>query len=118
MDSPTPPYLVLGQIAAMALPPRIRTGKDMSELTLLERGALLIEDGVVAWIGYPQDAPATSTVLDFGKRLITPGLIDAHTHPVFGGNRVNEYERRSQGATYQEIAAEGGGIQSTVRATR
>lgn len=118
MDSPTQPYLVLGQIAAMALPPGLRMGKDMSELTLLERGGMLIEDGVVAWIGYPQDAPATPTVLDFGKRLVTPGLIDAHTHPVFGGNRVNEYERRSQGATYQEIAAEGGGIQSTVRATR
>jgi imidazolonepropionase len=118
LDDTSAGMLILGQIATMALPFGPRTGKAMSELTLLERGAMHIEQGVVAWIGYPEDAPKTDQVLDFGKRLITPGLVDAHTHPVFGGNRVNEFERRSQGATYQEIAAEGGGIQSTVRATR
>ena len=53
-----------------------------------------------------------------GKTCVLPGFVDAHTHPVFGGDRVDEFEMRAQGATYEEIAASGGGIRSTVRKTR
>lgn len=57
-------------------------------------------------------------VVDAGRRVVMPGFVDAHTHPVFAGIRANEFEQRSSGATYREIAARGGGIRSTVRATR
>ncbi len=89
----------------------MRTGTDLDE-------AMVVSDGRVAWIGSRASAPTCDSTLAFGGQLITPGLIDAHTHPVFGGNRANEFELRSQGASYQEIADSGGGIQSTVRATR
>src|SRR5437764_13316323 len=61
---------------------------------------------------------ASSEVVDAGGRVVMPGFVDAHAHPVFAGVRVDEYEQRALGATYQEIAARGGGIRSTVRHTR
>ncbi len=61
---------------------------------------------------------ADCEVVDAGGRVVMPGFVDAHTHPVFGGTRANEFEERASGTTYQEIAARGGGIQATVRATR
>ena len=58
---------------------------------------------------------AGTEVIDAGGRVVMPGFVDAHTHPVFAGNRADEFEKRAEGATYQEIAAAGGGIRSTVR---
>jgi imidazolonepropionase len=85
-------------------------------------GAVAIKDGRVAWVGprsaLPDDELAASDVLDAGGRLVTPGLVDCHTHLVFGGHRADEYERRLAGASYEELAAAGGGIMATVRATR
>lgn len=87
----------------------------------LRHGAVVVRDGRIAWVGVEADLPeelATGPVLDAGGGWVTPGLVDCHTHLVFGGNRAGEFERRLQGATYEEIARAGGGIVSTVRATR
>jgi imidazolonepropionase len=86
---------------------------------LIDDAAIGITDGRIAWIGPSAEAPADARETQhLGGRLVTPGLIDPHTHAVFGGDRVAEFAARSAGATYAEIAAAGGGILSTVRATR
>jgi len=85
---------------------------------LIPDAALLIDGDRIAWTGPRSDAPSGHETLDFKGRLATPGLIDAHTHIVFAGNRAAEFERRLQGASYEEIARAGGGILSTVTATR
>jgi imidazolonepropionase len=84
---------------------------------LIDDGAVLIEGGRIAWVGPQAEAPAGAAI-DCGGRLVTPGLIDCHTHLVYGGNRANEFELRLTGVPYAEIAKAGGGIASTVRATR
>jgi imidazolonepropionase len=82
-------------------------------------GALAARDGRIAWIGPRAALPATDTpVTDCGGALLLPGLVDCHTHLVFGGNRAAEFEARLAGASYEEIARQGGGILSTMRATR
>ncbi|MBA3326635.1 MAG: imidazolonepropionase [Rhodobacteraceae bacterium] len=85
---------------------------------LIARGAVAIRDGRVAWIGPEDAAPGGLPAEDLGGRLVTPGLIDCHTHIVFGGDRAREFELRLQGASYAEVARAGGGIASTVKATR
>ena len=84
--------------------------------------AMAVKDGKIAWVGPRAELPefdVMSTPLYRGKGgWITPGLIDAHTHLIFAGNRANEFEKRLQGATYEEIARSGGGIISTVNACR
>ncbi|MCW5773874.1 MAG: imidazolonepropionase [Rhodospirillaceae bacterium] len=89
-------------------------------LGIVENGAVLIEDGHIAFAGEERDAavPANARVVDCEGRWITPGLIDCHTHLVFAGDRADEFEKRLGGATYEEIARAGGGIRSTVTATR
>ena len=89
---------------------------------LIEDGAIGIEGGRIAWVGAADDLPggmarAQSARISSG-RLVTPALIDCHTHLVFGGNRAREFEMRLEGASYEEIARAGGGIVSTVAATR
>jgi imidazolonepropionase len=85
--------------------------------------AMVVRDGLIAWIGGAAEMPAEFSQAglarhDVGKRWITPGLIDCHTHLVYGGNRADEFALRLAGASYEEIARRGGGIVSTVRATR
>jgi imidazolonepropionase len=84
----------------------------------LRDAAIGVSGGRIAWIGAASDAPAAATVHDCGGRWLTPGLIDCHTHIVHAGNRSDEFEARLNGATYEDIARAGGGIMSTVRATR
>jgi imidazolonepropionase len=86
---------------------------------LIPAGAVVIRAGRIAWAGPEADLPATGLpTRDLGGRLVTPALIDCHTHVVFGGDRAREFELRLEGASYAEIARAGGGIAATVAATR
>jgi imidazolonepropionase len=87
----------------------------------IERGALLTQDDQIAWVGADTAVPAdlqADAEHDLDGALVTPGLVDCHTHLVYGGERAHEFEQRLQGASYEEIARSGGGIRSTVAATR
>jgi imidazolonepropionase len=90
---------------------------------LVEHGALALKDGRIAWVGSTAELPGApdalaATVETLEGALVTPGLVDCHTHLVFGGDRANEFDLRLNGASYEEIARAGGGIASTVAATR
>jgi imidazolonepropionase len=88
---------------------------------LIPKGSVVVENGAIAWVGAAGDVPSRFSeheTRDLGGRLVTPGLIDCHTHVVFGGNRAREFEMRLEGSSYEEISRAGGGIVSTVKATR
>ncbi|TNE57527.1 MAG: imidazolonepropionase [Alphaproteobacteria bacterium] len=92
-------------------------------LGLIEQGLIAVRDNEIVWVGAEVDAPrdkiaATPQIVSLNGGWVFPGLIDCHTHLVFGGNRAREFEMRLEGATYEEIARAGGGILSTVKATR
>jgi imidazolonepropionase len=87
-------------------------------LGLIDDGVVTAEDGRIVYAGPADGAPTAACTTDCGGRLITPGLIDCHTHLVHGGNRANEWAMRLEGASYEDIARAGGGIVSTMRATR
>jgi imidazolonepropionase len=88
--------------------------------SIIEDAAILTANGVIQWIGPKAEAPvrAAREQVDLDGRWVTPGLVDCHTHLVYGGNRSDEFEQRLQGVSYAQIAANGGGIASTVKATR
>ncbi|HEY8049916.1 MAG TPA: imidazolonepropionase [Ramlibacter sp.] len=92
------------------------------EYGLVDDGAVVVEGETIAWIGASSDLPPQwrdgDEATDCGGALITPGLVDCHTHLVYGGDRASEFELRLKGASYEEIARAGGGIVSTVNATR
>jgi imidazolonepropionase len=94
---------------------------DLPDLGVVENGVIAARDGRIVFAGarsdFPSDADAAVRI-DCAGRWITPGLVDCHTHLVFGGNRAHEFELRLNGASYEEIARAGGGIVSTVAATR
>ena len=110
-----------GQLLTLAGSPSVRRGTGMRELGILHNAAMLVRDGKVALTGPWKEIKAAAGELgdeiDAAGRLVTPGFVDAHTHSVFAGNRVEEFERRAGGESYQSIAASGG-ILSTVHQTR
>lgn len=109
------------QIVTLAGPARPRMGAELCALGVHSGASLLVRDARIAAIGEPGETESRARdpeVIDAAGRLVTPGFVDAHTHLVFGGNRAREFEQRCAGATYQEIAAAGGGIRSTVKSTR
>ena len=109
------------QLVTLAGPKRPRVSAEMSKLAIIRDGGILICDGMIAAIGSSKEIARKargSRIVDAGGRIILPGFIDAHTHLVFAGNRLEDFERRSRGETYEQIAAAGGGIWSTVKKTR
>src|SRR6266852_2906297 len=105
------------QLVTLAGPSRPRIGPELRELSIIFDGVILIRGQRIEKVGSREQIEPLITadceVIDAGGRVVMPGFVDAHTHPVFAGTRANEFEERSSGATYQEIAARGGGIQST-----
>jgi imidazolonepropionase len=94
---------------------------DRPGLGVIERGAIAARDGRIAFVGAMDDLPAgwdAHVRIPLDGRWVTPGLIDCHTHLVYAGDRAHEFELRLAGASYEEIARAGGGIVSTVKATR
>jgi imidazolonepropionase len=85
---------------------------------LMEQAAVVLQDDRITWVGPMGDLAEPGEQIDLGGRLVTPGLIDCHSHVVFAGTRAAEFEMRLHGASYEEIARAGGGIISTVKATR
>jgi imidazolonepropionase len=98
-----------------------RRGRLMQELDVIPDGALVARDGRIEWVGPTADLPAMpadADVIDASGKVVLPGFVDSHTHLVFAGSREDEFEQRLRGASYQEIAARGGGINATVRRVR
>lgn len=110
------------QLVTLAGPQRPRVGSELRDLAIIPSGGFLARDGVIASIGSSAEIEKLISndveVVDATDRVVLPGFVDAHAHPVFAGNRVDEFEMRASGATNEEIAAKGGGIRSTVRKTR
>ncbi len=110
------------QVVTLAGPARPRVGAEMRDVGIVAPGALLVNGTRIERVGSTDEilalAGAGCKLIDAGGRVVLPGFVDAHTHPVFAGTRVGEFEERIKGATYQEITARGGGIQSTVNQTR
>lgn len=120
-----PPSLAIvniGQLVTLGGPARPRVGNELRDLGIVENAALLIEDGRITGAGTYSNLkdriPLNAMLIDAEARCVTPGFVDAHTHLVFAGNRAAEFEQRIAGATYQQIAAAGGGILRTVARTR
>ena len=110
------------QLVTLAGPARPRVGAELCELSIIEDGAMLVRGDRIEHVGARNEIEklieGNCEVIDAGKRVVMSGFVDAHTHSVFAGNRADEFEQRAAGATYQEIAARGGGIKSTVSKTR
>jgi imidazolonepropionase len=113
-----------GQLLTLSGPLLPRRGPWASELSIIPDGAFAAVDGRIVWAGptdsFTAEAPpaAGARVLDAKGSLVTPGFVDSHTHALFAGSRAEEFARRAAGQSYQQIAASGGGIAATMRATR
>ncbi len=98
---------------------RTKTGSSMRELAIVEDACVMIEDSRIRWVGTMKDMTMSSlkeaTVLDCAGKVVMPGFVDSHTHALFAGSREEEFALRTSGLSYEEIAARGGGILSTVK---
>jgi imidazolonepropionase len=109
------------QLVALSGPKRPRAGTELSEIGIIRDGGMLVRDGEIARVGPSAEIEkdiGDAEIVDAGGRIVMPGFVDAHTHLVFAGNRLDDFERRAQGESYEQIAQAGGGIWSTVEKTR
>jgi imidazolonepropionase len=109
------------QLVTLAGPKRPRIGAELSEIAIIRDGGLLIRDGKIDIVGPSNEIEkkaGDAQIVDAKGRVVLPGFVDAHTHLVFAGNRLDDFERRARGETYEQIAKAGGGIWSTVEKTR
>ena len=109
------------QLVTLSGPKRPRIGTELSELGIIRDGGLLVRDGKIEKVGPSDEIEGNlgdAEIVDAGGRVVMPGFVDAHTHLVFAGNRLDDFERRARGETYEQIAKAGGGIWSTVEKTR
>ncbi len=109
------------QLVTMAGLNRPRIGRELSELALIRDGGMLIRDGNIDIVGPSSEIVKQADdaeIIDADGKIVLPGFVDAHTHLVFAGNRLDDFERRARGDTYEQIAKAGGGIWSTVKKTR
>ena len=114
-------FVNASQVVTCAGPPRARRGAEMRDAAILDGHAVLVRDGRIAavapWAGLRDEAHGAAEI-DCGGRLLTPGLVDSHTHAIFGRARFEEQELRATGVGYMEIARRGGGIHASVRDLR
>jgi imidazolonepropionase len=109
------------QLVTLAGPKRPRVGSELSELAIVHDAGMLVHDGVIVAVRSSDEiekSAGDAEIIDADGRVVIPGFVDAHAHPVFSGNRLDDFERRARGETYEQIAAGGGGIWSTVEKTR
>ena len=109
------------QLVTLAGPERPRVGGELSELSIIRDGGMLIRHSKIDIVGSSDEIAKKAhgaEIVDLGGRVVLPGFVDAHTHLVFAGDRLDDFERRSRGESYEQIAAAGGGIWSTVEKTR
>ncbi len=109
------------QLVTLTGPKRPRVGTELSALGIIRDGGILVRDGKIEKIGPTDEIEKNvgdAEVVDAGGHVVMPGFVDAHTHLVFAGNRLDDFERRARGETYEQIAKAGGGIWSTVQKTR
>ena len=119
---PSIALLHASQLVTLAGPLRARRGKELSELGIISDGAFVAAGGKIIHVGKSTEieklCDGETEVIDARGCIVLPGFVDAHTHLVFAGNRLDDFEARARGETYEQIAKRGGGIQTTVRATR
>jgi imidazolonepropionase len=119
---PSLAVLHASQLVTLAGPPRARRGKELNELGIIPDGAFVAAGGKITHVGKSTEieklCDGETEVIEARGCLVVPGFVDAHTHLVFAGNRLDDFEARARGETYEQIAKRGGGIQTTVRATR
>jgi imidazolonepropionase len=107
------------QLVTVRGPARARRGSELRELGIIADGAIAIRNGLIEWTGVTDQLPDTSaTEIDASRHVVLPGFVDSHTHAVFARTRADEFEWRIQGTPYMDILARGGGILSSVNATR
>src|SRR5881409_829345 len=109
------------QLVTLVGPKRPRVRSELSDLGIIQDGGMLIREGKIEIVGSSEEVAKNARdveIIDAGGRVVLPGFVDAHTHLVFAGNRLDDFERRARGETYGQIAKAGGGIWSTVEKTR